>query len=54
MVYLCAPSRRTDVLTGQNIRAIYQNMSDFILVKNHTNAQFVGNNLPSQADIRTI
>ena len=54
MVFLCALSHRTDVLTGRNIQAIYQNMSDFILVKNHTNVQFVENNSRSQAVIRTI
>lgn len=54
MVYLCVPLRRTDVLTGRNIRVIYQNTFDFILVKNHMNAQYVESNSQNQVVTKTI
>ena len=54
MVYSCVPFMRMDVLTGRNIRVIYRNTFDFILVKNHMNVQYVENNLQNQVVTKTI
>ena len=54
MVYSCVPFMRTDVLTGRNIRVIYPNTFDFILVKNHMSVQYVENNLQNQVVTKTI